>query len=67
MSEDRSGTWGMSFTDFLTEAEFPATKQDLINYAEENNLPQGVIDALFDLPDKLYLSLASIVEEVKAL
>ena len=61
MSEDRGGTWGMNFVEFLNEAEFPATRQDLINYAEDNNLPQDVIDKIHDLPDRQYDSYADLV------
>ena len=62
MSEDRGGTWGANFVDFLKEVDFPATKQDLIDYAEDNNLPQEVVDKLEDLPDKEYNSFTDLIK-----
>lgn len=56
-------TWSDSdlsccFRDF----DFPATKQELIDYAEDHNVPDAVMDVLYDLPDREFSSMADVLK-----
>lgn len=44
----------------LQGLDFPATKQECIDYARRRNAPQDVIDVLHRLPDRQYFSMAGI-------
>lgn len=50
----------------LKDVQFPCTKQDLINAAEEDHAPDKVIEALDRLPDKEYASTADVTEHLAA-
>ncbi|MDA8218007.1 MAG: DUF2795 domain-containing protein [Chloroflexota bacterium] len=45
---------------FLEGLDFPATKQQCIDYARQHNAPQDVMDVLHRLPDRQYFSMAGI-------
>ena len=45
---------------YLGEMRFPATSDDLLDYAELHEAPDYLISALTDLPDKVYESLAQV-------
>ncbi len=44
----------------LEGLNFPASKQDCIDYARRRNAPQEVLDVLYQLPDRQYFSMAGI-------
>lgn len=44
--------------------EFPATKEDIISQAENNNAPADVLDILNQIEDKEYGSPVEIAQEV---
>lgn len=48
----------------LKGIDFPASKQDLIEYAEENDAPDDVIDVLEHFPDETYHSMAEVIQGV---
>ncbi len=46
--------------DFVKGIDFPCTKEDLINYAEDNNAPEKILDILQRLPDQDYKSVTDL-------
>jgi hypothetical protein len=48
----------------LEGVNFPASKQDLIRYAQDRNGPQDVMDALHQIPDQQYYSMAGVWEAI---
>jgi predicted secreted protein len=53
-----------NITHFLDGLDFPATKDELIDHAEDNNAPQEVLDVLEQLPDQEYSSMADVMSGV---
>lgn len=51
-----------SIIDFVKGMDFPCTKEDLINHAEDNNAPDRVINILQKLPDREYQSMTDLTE-----
>ncbi|MHB8842212.1 MAG: DUF2795 domain-containing protein [Candidatus Aquicultor sp.] len=51
-------------THFLEGMSFPANKQQIIDYARDNNAPQDVVDMLQSMSDGTYYSIAGIWEAV---
>ena len=52
---------------YLEGLDFPASKQEIIDYAEERNAPPDVLDALSRMPeprDGKYYSMASVWDAV---
>ena len=49
---------------FLEGIDFPASRDELLNHAEDNNAPQEVIDVLEDLPDQEYTSMADVMSGI---
>ena len=49
---------------FVKDAGFPCSKQDLINEAEDHNAPQDVIEALEKLPDQVYNTLTDVRDKL---
>jgi hypothetical protein len=49
---------------YLRGIDFPATKDDLIDCARENQAPGDVLHVLDKLDDKEYRSVVDITEEV---
>jgi len=47
-------------SEVLQGINFPATKQQCIDYARKRNAPQNVMDTLNKLPDRQYYSMAGI-------
>ncbi|MHB0937702.1 MAG: DUF2795 domain-containing protein [Armatimonadota bacterium] len=48
----------------LDGLDFPASKQDMIRYAQERNAPKDVMETLHQLPDRQYQSMAGVFEAV---
>lgn len=46
---------------FLEGINFPASKDELVDHAEDNNAPQDIIDVLEQLPDQEYTSMADVM------
>jgi len=49
---------------FLEGIDFPATKDELVDHAEDNGAPQEVIDVLESLPNQEYTSMADVMSGV---
>jgi len=43
--------WTVELAAALDDAPFPATREELIEWAERNGLPQQVLDNLYELED----------------
>jgi len=48
----------------LKGIEFPADKQELIEYAEDNGAPDEVLEVLQQMPDKEYNSMSDLMHGV---
>lgn len=56
-----------SISEYLEGLSFPATKEEIVSYAEERNAPPELLDALSamaDTSDGFYFSMASIWDSV---
>lgn len=51
-------------THFLEGMDFPANRQQIIDYARDNNAPPDVLDMLRHMPEGTYYSMAGIWEAV---
>jgi len=49
---------------YLKGIDFPASKQDLIDYAVDNNAPDELIEVLQDMPDQQYQSMTDLMLSV---
>lgn len=49
---------------FLEGLDFPANKQQVIDFAMDNNAPQDVLDILRQMPEGKYFSMAGIWEAI---
>lgn len=49
---------------YIKDADFPCSKQDLINEAEERDAPQNVIESLEKLPDQVYNTLTDVTDKL---
>lgn len=46
---------------YLKGIDFPATKQELMDYAEDNNAPEEVLEVLQQMPDQEYYSMSDLM------
>ena len=51
---------------YIKDAEFPASRQDLINMAEDHHAPESVIEALEKLPDLEFKTVGEVTEHLQA-
>lgn len=49
----------------LRQVHFPITKPELVEYAEEHNAPEKVVQVLEKLPDKVYQSASHVLENLR--
>lgn len=49
---------------YLAGVDYPATKQDLLDVASDNDAPQEVIEALGTIDEKEYDSVADVTKEL---
>ena len=49
---------------FLEGLDFPVNKQQIIDFAMDNNAPQDVLDILRQMPEGRYFSMAGIWEAI---
>lgn len=47
----------------LRGIDFPATREELIEYAEENDADEEIIEALQDLDDREYENMADVLDQ----
>lgn len=64
MARGMGGRSPADILNFLEGIDFPASKEELVDHAEDNNAPQEVIDVLEQLPDQQFMSLADILSGV---
>ncbi|MCE5197827.1 MAG: DUF2795 domain-containing protein [Armatimonadota bacterium] len=49
---------------YLKGINFPCNKQDIVDYAEDNNAPDEIVQVIEDLPDQEYSSMADLMQGV---
>lgn len=49
---------------YLKGMDFPADKQEILNYSDEAGAPDEVVDVLENLPDVEFYSMSDLMEEV---
>lgn len=49
---------------FLEGVNFPADKNQIIDYAEKYNAPRDVLDVLHRMPEDKYYSIAGVLESI---
>ncbi|MEN6519933.1 MAG: DUF2795 domain-containing protein [Armatimonadota bacterium] len=64
MTRGMGGRSPANIANFLEGIDFPASKDELVNHAEDNNAPQDIIDILEKLPNREYTSMADIMSGV---
>ncbi len=54
--------WNLDLARYIADAPWPATRDELIDFASRTGAPQAVIDNLHDLPEseEMYESLKEI-------
>lgn len=55
--------WTLELASKLTDAPFPCTKKELLDYAERNCLLEEVIENLQELEDDVYDEITDIWED----
>lgn len=55
----------ISIEKYLKDANYPASKQDLVKCAKDNNAPENVMNILNKMSDKKYNSPVDITKEMK--
>jgi len=49
---------------YLEGLDFPATKQEIIDYVEPKDPPADIVEILEKLPEETYFSLASLWQAI---
>jgi len=49
---------------YLAGCDFPCSRQDLIDFARGKNAPNDVLNALNQLPDRTFNSMASVWDAI---
>ena len=49
----------------LDQIEYPVTKQELMELAEENGAPDKVVELLDRLPDQTYVAASQVLESLR--
>ncbi|MGE5518003.1 MAG: DUF2795 domain-containing protein [Bacteroidota bacterium] len=67
MAQEGSGSGGIqgsaaNVTHALKGIDFPASKQDIVKHAQQNNADKVVLDELNNLPDEQYNSMADVMK-----
>ena len=52
-----------SLKDTLQGIKFPASKEQILQYAKEHNVPDNVMGMLEKVPDKVYTSIEEVIEK----
>ena len=50
--------------EYLSEVAYPASRQDLIDYARQNNAPDEIVRTLEQLPERRYVSPEIVTETI---
>ena len=63
---EQSGYSGTNIVNYLQDIEFPKSRQELIDYCEDLQAPQQIIDFLENMPDRQYTSWVDLMNECEA-
>jgi len=61
MARGRGEVSPSNIAHYLKGIDFPATKQDMIDYADDNNAPEEIIDIIDNLPDIEFHSMTEVM------
>ncbi|WP_292727226.1 DUF2795 domain-containing protein [Methanoculleus sp.] len=50
--------------EYLSDVVYPATRQDLVDYARQNNAPDEIVRTLERLPERRYASPDFVTETI---
>lgn len=64
MTRGMGGQSPSNIAHYLKGIDFPADKDDIIAYAEDNGAPEEVLDTLENLPDMEFDSMADLMQGV---
>lgn len=64
MARGMGGQSPSNIAHFLKGIDLPASRQDLIDHAEDNNAPDEVLEVLEQMPDQEYTSMADLMQGV---
>lgn len=64
MPRGMGGQSSSNIANYLKGIDFPASKDDIVIYAEDNSAPQEVLDVLENLPDQEFNSIADLMQGV---
>lgn len=51
---------------YIADAEYPASKEDIISAAESNGAPESVVEAIGRLPTPEFASAEDVVTDLRA-
>ncbi len=61
----RMGFGTQRVQEYMVALEYPKSKQELIDYAEQEDAPDEVVNALRKIDDRQYTSQAELFEAIK--
>ncbi|GEM_PF-7117998 len=64
---DRTDASPAAVVDFLEGAQYPCSKQDILDHVARQGAPPMVIDALRRLPDEQYFNLAHVIDRFSSM
>ncbi len=64
MTRGMGGRSSANIANFLEGIAFPASKEEIVSHAEDNNSPQEIIDILEQLPDQQFSSMSDVMSGV---
>jgi len=59
---EQAGYSETSIINFLQDIDFPRSRQELIDYCEDLNAPQQVMQFLESMPDRQYISWSDLMD-----
>lgn len=62
MTRGVGGQSPSNIAQYLSGIDFPCQRDDLVRHAKNNNAEEPVIDALENLPDREYTTMADVME-----
>jgi len=62
MTRGQGGQSPSNISHYLKGIDFPATKDQLLEHAQENDAEQDVLDKIESMPDEEYQSMADVMK-----